>query len=794
MVTTHYKFNSVLSLRPLVTVLKKMIAEGKPGARKLYDNILKEVDAKPVLLEPISDEHVIRENEELIETLLSTIFPPSTSATEGMYAVAYPFQSETVYTSPSFKEQFLPEGTTSINVPDNRTNYTIAKASLNLAYNLILRKFYSWDVTAQASSVHEFSDKETGLVKYLELNLNAQFVDVKLVDDTFKLPTGYTVQRSLDMDELRKTFPLEHFRFEGLVVIDVNEVTDEQVIAEIKNTLLNINAFSDVTVYDQLQSHIQTYLGMKDVNVGITPFIKINNHFIFPEQYYRNSILFTSKQAIAEKQHVAAIAQQVFELTDQPLLYTDITEQNIRQNKLLRYFQEKDLHSIIICPLKCDDGELIGLLVIASRKAGSLKYSQLVKIRSAMHLFALALEKNIQSFESQINKTIKEHFTAIQPAVEWKFTEAAFQYLQLLQDNETAKIPSIGFNNVYPLYAVVDVRNSSVERNNAIQLDLLEQLNLVHQVLEKAVSTIDFPLLNEIRFKIEKYVEASSGQLLSDDELMIYEFLQHDVDELFRHLHLTQAGLRKLIDNYFSALDSQKNILYHHRKMYEDTITQINTALDRFVDREQAQVQQIYPHYFERYITDGIEFNVYIGQSMVPHRPFHEIYVSNLKMWQLMLLIKAARLTHNLEKKLPLPLQTTQLILAHSIPLSISFRRKERKFDVDGAYNIRYEIVKKRIDKVHLRDTEERLTQPGKIAIVYSQQKELNEYLNFIEYLQSENLLVGEVEHLELEELQGISGLKALRVEVNLEPNPSNNGTEVKEFPIKLPAQKALRK
>jgi hypothetical protein len=312
--------------------------------------------------------------------------------------------------------------------------------------------------------------------------------------------------------------------------------------------------------------------------------------------------------------------------------------------------------------------------------------------------------------------------------------------------------------------------------------------------LEKAVSTIDFPLLNEIRFKIEKYVEASSGQLLSDDELMIYEFLQHDVDELFRHLHLTQAGLRKLIDNYFSALDSQKNILYHHRKMYEDTITQINTALDRFVDREQAQVQQIYPHYFERYITDGIEFNVYIGQSMVPHRPFHEIYVSNLKMWQLMLLIKAARLTHNLEKKLPLPLQTTQLILAHSIPLSISFRRKERKFDVDGAYNIRYEIVKKRIDKVHLRDTEERLTQPGKIAIVYSQQKELNEYLNFIEYLQSENLLVGEVEHLELEELQGISGLKALRVEVNLEPNPSNNGTEVKEFPIKLPAQKALRK
>jgi hypothetical protein len=406
-----------------------------------------------------------------------------------------------------------------------------------------------------------------------------------------------------------------------------------------------------------------------------------------------------------------------------------------------------------------------------------------------MHLFALALEKNIQNLESQINKTIKEHFTAIQPAVEWKFTEAAFQYLQLLQDNESAKIPAIGFTDVYPLYAVVDVRNSSVERNNSIQLDLLEQLNLVHQVLEKATATLDFPLLNEIRFKIEKYMEASSDQLLSDDELMIYDFLQQNVDELFKHLHLTQPGLRKLIDNYFTALDPQKNILYHHRKKYEDTITQINSALDRFVDREQAQVQKIFPHYFERYITDGIEFNVYIGQTMVPGKPFHELYVSNLKMWQLMLLIKAAKLTNSLEKKLPLPLKTTQLILAHSLPLSISFRRKERKFDVDGAYNIRYEIVKKRIDKVHLRDTDERLTQPGKIAIVYSQQKELNEYLNFIEYLQSENLLIGEIEHLELEELQGISGLKALRVEVNLEQD--QNSTPALNTPA---AKQVLRK
>ena len=36
----------------------------------------------------------------------------------------------------------------------------------------------------------------------------------------------------------------------------------------------------------------------------------------------------------------------------------------------------------------------------------------------------------------------------------------------------------------------------------------------------------------------------------------------------------------------------------------------------------------------------------------------------------------------------------------------------------------RYHIVKKRIDKVTVRGTQERVTQPGKIALIYFSQKE----------------------------------------------------------------------
>jgi hypothetical protein len=127
---------------------------------------------------------------------------------------------------------------------------------------------------------------------------------------------------------------------------------------------------------------------------------------------------------------------------------------------------------------------------------------------------------------------------------------------------------------------------------------------------------------------------------------------------------------------------------------------------------------------------------------------------------------------HRLRDRLPIPLEITHLVLVQHAPLSIRFRFDEKRFDVDGAYNIRYEIVKKRIDKAVVEGTNERVTQPGKLAIVYNQPAEALEYRAYIEYLQALGCLTGPVESLELGELQGVQGLRALRVEIALD-NPA---------------------
>lgn len=763
----HHRFNSRLSLQPLVAVLKKMITENRPGARKLYENLLQEIEAKPELLQPTDDIRVFSENSALVETLLSTIFPPSTTANEGLYAISFPFRYETIYASAPFRDLFLNSTDNTIKLPDRETTANINKALLNLAYHVIFKKLYRFDMPAVASSVHPFADGDTGVIKYLELNLNAQFVDVKCVDASFKLPP-VSSQRILNPDTLLELLPLSLFQFEGIVVIDVADVTSEQVMAELKNILLSLNGSSDAAVFNELQAHIETLLELNGISIGITPFLKINGLYLYAEAQYANSVLYRHEKTATNSEALIQLCQRLFRNIEYPVLYQTLQDQKGETALLLNYYRELAFKNLILCPLRSEDGALIGLLEIGSAEPDTLQFSHLSKLQRALPLFSLALEKQTENLELQINKTIKDHFTAVQPAVEWKFTETAFQYINNKQRYDAVKMGSITFEDVYPLYGAIDIRNSSVERTHAIQLDILEQLKAARNVLAVAAKSLRIPLLKEYLFKIDGYINTTSDQLVSDEEMMLYEFLQHDVDGLFKHLSATHGELKKIVDAYFSTLDAQRNIIYHHRKDYEDSITRINDTLDRFIDSEQGAAQQVFPHYFERYVTDGIEFNIYVGQSLAPAHPFNEIYVKNLKLWQITMLAKATRLTYALEKKLPLPLQTTQLILAHSIPLTISFRRKERKFDVDGAYNIRYEIIKKRIDKVHLKDSDERLTQPGTIAVVYSQQKELNEYLEYIQFLQAEGLLTDSVEHVELEETQGINGLKAIRVGVNL--------------------------
>jgi hypothetical protein len=466
-----------------------------------------------------------------------------------------------------------------------------------------------------------------------------------------------------------------------------------------------------------------------------------------------------------------------------PLIIEDMSTAPVAQDVKVQFIGQ-NIRNMVFIPLFYDEA-MIGVLELGSPHAHDLHNLSLLKLEETLPMFALAVKRSFEEQEARIEAVIKEKFTAIHPSVEWRFTEAAMNLLEKQDKGEIPEIEPIVFNEVYPLYGASDIRNSSVERNKAIQQDLTIQLALAKRLLEEALKYQSLPILEKLNLTTAKHMERIKNGLLSDAEITVHDFLKREIEPVIEHLAEAQPILQADIESYWHALDPELGVVYQKRKDFEDSLTQINETLSAYIEEEEVKAQQMFPHYFEKYKTDGIEYNMYIGASLVEDMSFHPIYLKNLRLWQLITMCEIAKRTKALKSQLKIPLETTQLILSHNLPLSIRFRMDERHFDVDGAYNIRYEIIKKRIDKAVIKGTSERLTQPGKIVIIYSQATEALEYNDYIEYLQEKNLLTGKIERVELEDLQGVQGLKAIRVEVNLveaEPRKKSTTKQIMEM------------
>ena len=273
------------------------------------------------------------------------------------------------------------------------------------------------------------------------------------------------------------------------------------------------------------------------------------------------------------------------------------------------------------------------------------------------------------------------------------------------------------------------------------------------------------------------YIEDIKETLYANSEQSILEFIQGEINPVFHHLKRENKALKKLIETYESHIDKDTESYYDHRRNYDESVMEINKKLAAMLDKKQLEAQEMFPHYFERYKTDGIEHNMYIGDEIANDRNFDPLYLNNLRLWQLQVMVEMENKHYSLKSKLPLQLDVASLLLVYSTPLAIRFRMDEKHFDVDGTYNARYEIIKKRIDKSFVKGTNERLTQQGKLSIVYSQKKDEKEYLRYIKFLKSKGYFTNNIEILELEGLQGVTGLKAIRVEILYKKNKRSTKT-----------------
>jgi hypothetical protein len=761
-----FPFRCELSLAPLVAFWTKPSGDDRSTRGTIARIVADEVQKAPELLRTIEDASFFERHRELVDVLMAAVFPPAFWEQE-YGAAMIPFQLRGFYATPPLKRLFMSEDG-ALQGRVNLEEHMVGAMRRAYAHALILRRVYGIDIDVDYPLIITVADPETRLERHFRMLFDWQFVDVEPVG-TVPALSERCLQRLhaniLDAELLREALPADRFLFRGVTIFRALEVTDQEVLSALKHDLIDRDSIVSDAKFLGLQAKMQTLFRRPDLRFGLAALDGERVLILNSGVRHEHACIFADSIHHNMSEFAGSIYQRAV-LQGEPLIVADLAALSDR-TPIEDQLVQSGARSLIVAPLRYQD-RVIGTFGLASPHPRDLDATLLPKLHDVLPLFSMAVQRSMEELNARIQTQIKEKFTAIHPVVEWRFRKAVLDGLEHHGDGAGFELEPIVFENVYPLYALSDIRGSSTQRALAIRHDLLAQLQLAKDVVQAAHQARRLPVLDELLYRIDTHVVQIETGLASGGEVGVISFLRSDVERLFDRLQEFGPGVRARIEAYRAALDPRLRTVYRQRRVFEESVTRVAETISSYLDLEEQAAQGMFPHYFEKQKTDGVDHQIYIGAALVEDGRFDPLYLKNLRLWQLMVVCGIAARADQLTKSLPVPLQTTQLILVQHAPLSIRFRFDEKRFDVDGAYDIRYEIVKKRIDKAVVKGATERVTQPGQIAIVYAQPGEALEYRGYIEYLQHLGYLGGEVEDLELEELQGVHGLRALRVSVAL--------------------------
>lgn len=773
-------FQIKLSFHKIIERLEELAA-GKTGPdAKKARLLLAEIKPFPELREGIESISQIADNEVIISHLLDDLFPAILSKNE-IKAVSIPYLGLTFNYTERFKDI--------LNAAGKNFDFNIRDFDEHQFYVMscciILNQFYGTHLDFGKPLFYDIPTAN-GIIKHYRILYNADFLEIIPTEKSSML-TKEDIDLLMDnYDDLalwKEKFPPNSWVLKGFGIMTLFDATVENAVSSLKGNLLgNIDSSE---MQESLETIFRSIFRIPDLHIGFTSFDKENDKFTrtSTEQKVKSYMLEGKSDGDCQKMLRADSYQnlvkkhELIAVTDLP----QFTAQN-PDSKLSRHFSAQGVQSFILAPV-VKNGTLLGILELVSKRTRDLNSVNAKKLEIVMPFIVDTIYRKVTELQTQIQAVIQKHYTKLHPSVNWKFREEALKYIQGKSAGKYYAPKEIVFNDVYPLYGQIDIKDSSITRNLSVTNDLSYQLDKLILLLEQMQQSNDIVNAEQELLDLKIFVDDLVSGVKADTEQHIQNYLDINVHPLLKENKKFSKDISRQVKEYFKNTDKITGDFYANRRKYEITLSLINEKLITILDNRQIDAQAYFPHYFERFKTDGVEHNLYAGASIAPTQTFDLVHLERLRFWQLLVLCEMQIEQYHLKKTLPYPLSVTSLILIFSAPISIRFRMDEKHFDIDGAYNIRYEVIKKRIDKAYIKGTKERITQQNKITIIFSKFEEEQDYIKYINLLQDSGILAPKIEEFEVEDLQGVSGLKALRVGVLHNQNePLENVFKYDEF------------
>jgi len=770
---TEVQANAFLSLTPLLNFWETELVPRCPHMAGMFAGIMERLPRS--LQGDITDLSVLETHADLLHALMSAVVSPASFDTELTAAFA-PCSFDSFYATPQFQRLFLDQNHALKSTLMENNDFHVEKKMLS-AYYLVLERMYGFSGPFTSNlNTQGVIDEKTGLVRYYE-----EFPDHRFVELTPKgtpPPLSDTDREKImdhlsDLEHLSRLIDLTRFQFKGFLLIRVQDVTEKAILSFLERDMVDEDSIFSSRGIQQIESRLQSLFRRPDLGVSVASLkgdqvmVTKNDHHSKVDCLFANSHHICLNDLEGSVWLTAAKGEKVFRVADLSQKASLVQAESEAVTAGIR--------SMLLIPLSYQ-GEKIGLLEVFSPHPNDFGSFESILVEQISPLFAVALKRGQDELAKNVQTVIKEQCTAVHPSVEWRFQKAALAHLDALrQGKPSSKMEDIVFKDVVPFYGQSDIRGSSRARNQGIQQDLRRQLTLARDIMTSAAQERPWPLLQEYVYRIDKLSDTLSAGITSSDEDSVYQLLHHEVAATFGSLKSISPDMAEKIDRYDRAVDPATGMIHHKRKEYEDSVAALNSALSSYLEKEDTLIQEFFPHYFEKRQTDGVDYMMYIGAAMMESGTLSGFHIKDMTLWQIMAACGLARQTQIVKPDLKIPLDTCHLILVNHTPLSIRFRYDEKRFDVDGAYDVRHEIIKSRLDKALVKDSGERLTQPGRIALVYANPAEEREIQQHIRFLTDKGQLKTDLEFLDLDELPDVMGLKAIRVGVNFSAREAEN-------------------
>ncbi|KAB1229798.1 GAF domain-containing protein [Chryseobacterium viscerum] len=753
-------FQVYISFKKYLDVLEHIRYNDRLEYRVNYaESLIESTKNFKELREGFEDTALLEKYEDLIRLLLADLFPTGLTKNE-IKAASIPLSNITFNYTERFKDILKDAGKDFEielrNISDNEF-YVFCCC-------LILQSYFKKDIKSTIPFYYDIPNKQ-GIMKHYKITVNSDFTEITPTEDA-KIPSDDILEMLLEnLDDFKlwkKYFPSQSWILKGFTIISLVDCTSEVALSDLKSSMIEIDP-EDLNPNENLTEIFKSYFDVPELSFGLMTFNKkeqkldklpiydslLTNHIL---DFWINTFdEETRKNTFNNLNH-----------NSKPVVVSNVNklDENVKQLPSFSILKDNNVNSFMVIPIM-KDGELLAIMEFTSPIAGSFNGLKLKKLEFFTDMVLFSLNRFYFEKNYQIEAIIQREYTTIHDSVVWKFRNEAEKYFTASLGKKIYTLKQISFKTLTPLFGVSDIRSSSEKRYNLMLQDLNQQIEWLNEIFlltnsdsEKFLLALDI-FENELNNEIKADTEQRFQRLLREE---IHPFLQGKLEVR------TSKEIKAKIKDYFSHIFAPTDLFYNHRKKLDDSITLVNRKLADMLDESQVKAQEIFPHYYERFKSDGVEHNLYIGPTIAPELHYNSKVVHKLRYWQLKTICKMELDFQSFKKDLPIQLDIASLIFVYNEKIDIRFRMDEKRFDVDGAYNSYYEIIKKRLDKAHVKDSSERITAPGKITIVYFGMENQKEYLDYISKLQKKDVLQHDVEFLKVEDLQGITGLLALRV------------------------------